>query len=242
MKVKNWDDWQPVRKGRGTPPWIKLYRNLLSNEEWISLSDSEKGQLVSIWILAADKSGNIPDNPLAVQKMCMLDNKPNLNKFIDLGFLVATVSPNCRQVVAQEKIREDKSRVDKSKDKASNKSDIALEAFEYWLLVMNKSSSSTKLTDKRKKTINARLKDGYTINQIKQAIDGCKNDPFSMGDNDRRKPFNDIELICRTGEKLESFMQQLATKGRQFSAFPETTHSQTTEQNIKNIGVWLDGH
>ena len=27
-----------------------------------------------------------------------------------------------------------------------------------------------------------------------------------MGQNDRMKPFNDIELILRTGEKLESFL------------------------------------
>ncbi len=59
MEIANWDKWQTFRKDRGTPPWIKVYRNLLSNEQWVELTDSEKGQLVSIWILAADKNGQI---------------------------------------------------------------------------------------------------------------------------------------------------------------------------------------
>ena len=112
IKINRWDEWQTFRKDRGTPPWIKLYRNLLSNEEWVSLSDSEKGQLVSIWILAADKSGEIPENPLMIQRMAMLDTKPNINKFIELGFITSDCQPldnqettTCPQLDAPEKRR-----------------------------------------------------------------------------------------------------------------------------------------
>jgi len=93
LEVSNWDKWQTFRKDRGAPPWIKVYRNLLSNEQWVSLSDKEKGQLVSIWILAADKEGKISDNPAMIQRMAMLDSKPNINKFIDLGFLATNRLP-----------------------------------------------------------------------------------------------------------------------------------------------------
>ena len=97
MKVKNWGTWQHYRKDRGTPPWIKIYRNLFSNQEWVQLTDSEKGQLVSIWILASDKSGDLPDDPMVIQKMCMLDVQPNINKFIELGFLVGNrLSSGCQ--------------------------------------------------------------------------------------------------------------------------------------------------
>lgn len=99
MKVVNWDKWQSYRKDRGTPPWIKVYRNLLSNEGWVSLSDSEKGQLVSIWILAADKGGVIPDNAVLLQRMCMLDEKPNISKFKSLGFIDSCGEPSGNQVV-----------------------------------------------------------------------------------------------------------------------------------------------
>lgn len=94
MIVTNWDNWQTFRKDRGTPPWIKVYRNLLSNEQWVELTDSEKGQLVSIWILAADKKGHIPDSPKMIQRMAMLDKLPNINRFIELGFLTTTCQPH----------------------------------------------------------------------------------------------------------------------------------------------------
>ena len=117
MIVSNWDKWQTFRKDRGTPPWIKIYRNLLSNEEWVELSDSEKGQLISIWILAADKDGTIPDSAKMIQRMAMLDNKPNINKFIELGFLSTTCQPldnhesaSCPQLDAPEERREEKRR------------------------------------------------------------------------------------------------------------------------------------
>ena len=120
MKISNWDTWQTFRKDRGTPPWIKVYRNLLSNEQWVELTDSEKGQLVSIWILAADKDGTIPDSPKMIQRMAMLDTLPNLSKFIELGFLTTTCQPHdnqeinpCPQHDAPEKSREEKSREEK---------------------------------------------------------------------------------------------------------------------------------
>ena len=94
MKIRNWDKWQTFRKDRSTPPWLKLHRNLLSNPEWVSLSDSEKGQLVSIWILASDKNGSIPDDPGLIKKMAILDSEPNINKFIELGFLVTNRLPD----------------------------------------------------------------------------------------------------------------------------------------------------
>jgi hypothetical protein len=120
MKISKWDTWQTYRSDRSTPPWIKVYRNLLSNPEWVSLSDSEKGQLVSMWILGADKSGTIPDDPRLIQKMCMLDDAPDIAKFADLGFLEPQECHGDNQVVtktphsdAADKTRLDKTRLDK---------------------------------------------------------------------------------------------------------------------------------
>jgi len=118
MQIRNWDKWQTFRKDRGAPPWIKIYRNLLSNEEWVSLSDADKGHLISIWILAADKNGVIPDNPKMIQRMCMLETLPNINKFIELGFLTSTCQPPdnhenklCPQLDSPEQSRAEQSRV-----------------------------------------------------------------------------------------------------------------------------------
>lgn len=124
LQINNWDKWQSYRKDRGTPPWIKVYRNLLSNPEWAVLSDSEKGQLISIWILAADKGGVISENPVLIQKMCMLDAAPDVNRFVTLGFLTPACQPDDNQVVTscpQHDAPETETETDKSKAKRFTK-------------------------------------------------------------------------------------------------------------------------
>lgn len=80
----------------------------------------------------------------------------------------------------------------------------------YWKQVMNKPRA--RMNAKRKKAINDRVKEGYEWEDFKAGIDGCRKSPFHMGDNSRNKPYNDIELICRDGVKLEGFAEQMSTQ------------------------------
>jgi hypothetical protein len=86
-KVQNWDKWQTYRADRGQPPWIKVHRRLMRNPEWIALSDVERGQLVAIWLLAADRDGAIPASAELIQKICYMDSTPNIAKYVELGFI-----------------------------------------------------------------------------------------------------------------------------------------------------------
>ena len=81
------------------------------------------------------------------------------------------------------------------------------EIFNFWTQTMKK-ASDTKFTVKRRNRIRDRLKEGYTIERIKNAIVGCSLSPFHQGQNDTHTKYNDIELICRSGEKLEFFEQK----------------------------------
>jgi uncharacterized protein YdaU (DUF1376 family) len=76
-----------------------------------------------------------------------------------------------------------------------------LEVFEHWKTVFNK-NSATKLDDKRKTKIAARLKDGYTVDQIKQAINGCAASEYHV-----QHHHTDIELICRDAVKIDKFIE-----------------------------------
>lgn len=76
--------------------------------------------------------------------------------------------------------------------------------FDHWKQVMD--SPKSNLDAKRKSAIEARLKDGFTVEDLKTAIDGCRKTPHNMGDNDRGQKFNDIELICRNAPNVERFM------------------------------------
>lgn len=63
------------------------------------------------------------------------------------------------------------------------------------------------LTDKRRKLIRARLKEGRTPADLVAAIEGCHASDFHRGANDRHRRFDTIELILRDAGKVEDFMQ-----------------------------------
>lgn len=79
------------------------------------------------------------------------------------------------------------------------------DVFAYWQEAMGKQSAS--LTPQRRDKIRIRLRDGYTVDQLKAAVDGCRASPHNMGDNDRGRPFNDIELILRNETNVEKFLE-----------------------------------
>ena len=104
LTVTNWTRWQSYRADRGQPPWIKLHRNILRNPEWGALTNAERGQLVQIWILAADKGGviEVPDYvnmETFIKGVCCMNEDVDLEVLRRLGFisLDANVTPSRRQ-------------------------------------------------------------------------------------------------------------------------------------------------
>jgi len=85
---------------------------------------------------------------------------------------------------------------------------VEKEVFDYWCLVMKK-PSNTIFNQKRKAAVKARLKEGYSEEQIRDAIDGCSKTPHNMGQNDNNKKFDDLELICRNGCNVDRFIGNL---------------------------------
>lgn len=80
-----------------------------------------------------------------------------------------------------------------------------LEVFEYWKQVLN--HPKAKLGDERERAVKARLAQGYTVDDLKRAVDGCAVTPHNMGQNDRGEVYDDLELICRDGGQVERFMR-----------------------------------
>lgn len=107
------------------------------------------------------------------------------------------------------------------------------EVFDFWRQAMG--HDNAKLDAKREKTIRARLKDGYTVGQLCQAITGCQYDPFSQGANDRQTVYDDIELICRTAVKVDSF-RRIAERG------PPSGRSSNAQQTIDNLQAYLEAN
>ena len=87
LRIRNWAKWQSYRRDRGQPPWIKVHRCVMRDPEWVSLTDAERGQLVAMWLLAADRDGDIPASPEIISKLCFMEQPPDIEKFMELGFL-----------------------------------------------------------------------------------------------------------------------------------------------------------
>lgn len=61
--VKNWKQFQHFKDR--TPPWVKLYRDILDDPDWHSLSGDVAKTLVMLWVIASEdetKQGLLPNN------------------------------------------------------------------------------------------------------------------------------------------------------------------------------------
>lgn len=59
LRVKNWERFQHYK--HRTPPWLKLHRGLLDDLEWYSLPPAAAKMLVSLWLIASEHDGELPD-------------------------------------------------------------------------------------------------------------------------------------------------------------------------------------
>lgn len=92
------------------------------------------------------------------------------------------------------------------------------EVFDYWMEQLGK-NGRTKFSGDRRRKVEARLKEGYTVEDLKRAVDGIQNSPHHMGENTQGIRYDDLELICRVGSKVEHF-RDLAESAPQASGPP----------------------
>lgn len=76
--------------------------------------------------------------------------------------------------------------------------------FQHWQIIHD--YKRARLDDKRRKLINDRLKDGYSLQDLSDAISGCFLSAFHMGDNPNAKRYNDLNLIIRDASHIDQFI------------------------------------
>lgn len=89
--------------------------------------------------------------------------------------------------------------------KASHERDV----FEHWVTGWRKHVGGTRapvFDAKRKAKVGARLREGFSVEDLKRACDGMWVTPWNQGENPDGKKFNDLELVCRDAGKVERFM------------------------------------
>ena len=77
--------------------------------------------------------------------------------------------------------------------------------FEHWKRVMGHPRAV--LDKKRERAVEARLREGRTVAELCQAVDGCAKTPHNMGQNEQGQRYDDLELICRNAGQVERFMR-----------------------------------
>ena len=95
-------------------------------------------------------------------------------------------------------------------------SNISIEIFEHWKTVMN--HPRAKFDNKRKRIITNALKLGYSVADLKQAIDGCACNPYNMGKNPTNTIYDDIGLIFRDAERIERYMNNATNSANEVQA------------------------
>jgi hypothetical protein len=78
--------------------------------------------------------------------------------------------------------------------------------FGAWVVATGR-TGRTQLTAKRERLIRARLKEGYEVGDLLDAVRGWRHSRFHCGENDSGTVFNDLGLLLRDGEHVEKFRE-----------------------------------
>ena len=85
FSVKNFERFQHYKDR--SPPWIKLYNELLDDYSFGLLPDASKLHLVAIWLLASRSNNRIPHDPGWIAKRISATEKVDLELLRTSGFI-----------------------------------------------------------------------------------------------------------------------------------------------------------
>jgi len=111
-----------------------------------------------------------------------------------------------------EKRREEKSSFTNVKEppivpQGTSSADNIRAVFDHYRTHHPKAHLKPQPASKEWRCIKARLDEGYDVERLKAAIDGCHRTPHNLGQNDRGTPYLGLELIMRNGSNVERFAE-----------------------------------
>ena len=85
IRIKNWSTYQHYKDRN--PPWIKLHRDLMTSETWVSLDDAGRVLAIAIMLLAAATDNKIKSDKRYIQRVAYLHAEPDFQSLVDIGFI-----------------------------------------------------------------------------------------------------------------------------------------------------------
>lgn len=194
-------------------------RNSLKKRAWISESEPFR-----IRILKQFSVGNATEKPSSEAKsqsetrLDSVGNAAEMSRNGDSEEAVSVGNSTERVGTATDSVGNSTAYKDKipfkqNKGHKTNMSDTRSDVeniFAYWQTILN--HPNAKLTRERRKVIEVRLRDGYTVDQLRSSIDGCRASPYHMGQNEQGTVYDELTLIFRNGSKVEQFIGYLNRK------------------------------
>lgn len=84
-RVRNWNKYQHYKDRN--PPWIKLHYEMLTSQDWVSLSDASRVLAIACMLIASRHEGGIPGNVAYLKRVAYLNSAPDFKPLIECGFL-----------------------------------------------------------------------------------------------------------------------------------------------------------
>jgi uncharacterized phage protein (TIGR02220 family) len=88
-----------------------------------------------------------------------------------------------------------------------------------------------RVDDSDRKMIAARLKDGFTVEELCQAVDGCSVDPWHQGANDRNKKYDQPRHVFKSAAKVNDFIE-VAREGPPAAKTERTAKTEQARQQF----------
>jgi hypothetical protein len=117
--------------------------------------------------------------------------------------------------------------------RASSLNNAIQTIFDCWKTTM--CHADPKLDHHRRALITKAFNFGYDIEQLCQAIQGCSYTPYNMGDNDRGQRYNGLQVILRSSDQIDRFIQHYHSLPR-----PIREADRRTEANVQTLQRWID--
>ena len=138
-------------------------------------------------------------------------HRPNLYRFPALSMRPTQIGEEGGTQIGEEggtQIGEvNKRAVSRAVSRAETNTEIHARIFEVWCSTTGRDPIRTKLTSQRVSKIKSRLQEGFSEQDLIEAVRGVVFSPFHMGDNKRKQKYDDLTTILRDGGQVEKFQE-----------------------------------
>lgn len=244
IAVINWERFQHYKDR--DPPWVKLYRDILTSEPWVLGTDVSRLVQVAITLLAARYQNAIPYQFALLKKVASFDfTEKQFDKAVEylvgVNFLeiqgvsqgastpLASCYPGARPETEQSRAEQsrDRAETEQSRDMSSSKLPDVGRVFEHWKVTWEhpKAALDLKRTASIKRALSV-----YSADDLCIAISGYRNSPHHTGQNDRQTVYDDIGLLLRDSAHIDA--------GIRFADKPQSLTSELANHNVAVLKNW----